>query len=100
MKRCNEENVDELMKFVLDAPFDEEIVDMDCTDGCEQLARLAELAAQGHDIGALLPALEEHMAFWKDCREEFQALVAILRAEQAGALPQVNTESGGGSGED
>lgn len=89
MSRCNDENRDKLMKFVLNAPFDEFIIAMDCKDGCEQLALLAERAASGEKVKDLLPELEAHMEYWKDCREEFEALVAIIKAEQDGALPTV-----------
>jgi hypothetical protein len=75
------------MKFVLNAPFDEFIIAMDCKDGCEQLALLAERAAAGEKVSDLLPELEEHMEYWKDCREEFEALVAVIKAEEAGGLP-------------
>jgi hypothetical protein len=80
------------MKFVLNAPFDEFIIAMDCKDGCEQLARLAERAAAGEKVGDLLPELEEHMEYWKDCREEFDALVEIIKAEQEGDLPEISRD--------
>lgn len=74
------------MSFVLKAPVNEEIIAMDCNDGCEQLAYLAERVANGEDLSAILPELEQHMCYWSDCREEFDALVAILKAEHAGRL--------------
>ncbi|HEX2618719.1 MAG TPA: hypothetical protein VHL11_01195 [Phototrophicaceae bacterium] len=89
MSRCDDNNRDDLMKFVLKAPFDEFIISMDCKDGCEQIAHLAELVAAGADIKDVLPELEEHMGYWKDCREEFEALVAIIKAERQGELPSV-----------
>lgn len=75
-----------LMQFILKAPLEEEIVRMDCTDGCEQLSRLAEKVASGAKLEDVLPELEKHMHYWKDCREEFEALVAILKAEQCGRI--------------
>lgn len=82
MSRCNDENRRQLVQFMTDAPFDEVIIEMDCKDGCEELARLAELVAAGGDLHELLPELEEHMGYWKDCREEFEALVDIVKAER------------------
>ncbi|MBC8171097.1 MAG: hypothetical protein H7X77_05480 [Anaerolineae bacterium] len=93
MPRCDDNNRDELMKFVTQAPFDEAIISMDCRDGCEQLARLAELVASGANVSDLLPELEEHMGYWKDCREEFEALVAVIKAERQGTLPQLSDRS-------
>lgn len=71
------------MDFVLHAPFDERIISMDCNDGCESISRLAERVAAGEKLEDLLPEFQQHMQHWKDCREEFEALVAILRAEYA-----------------
>jgi hypothetical protein len=86
MSRCNEENRRQLVQFMTDAPFDDVIIEMDCKDGCEQLARLAELVAAGGDLHELLPEFEEHIGYWKDCREEFEALVAIVKAERESEL--------------
>lgn len=86
MSRCNDQNRNQLVQFMTDAPFDEVIIAMDCKDGCEQLARLAELVAAGGNLSELLPEFEEHIGYWKDCREEFEALVAIIKAERQGEL--------------
>jgi len=82
MVQCNDQQMKNFVRFIMNAPADPEIIDMDCDDHCEQLARLAEQVAAGADIKDLLPALEEHMRYWSDCREEFEALVAVLRAER------------------
>lgn len=81
MSPCNENNVINILKL-LEAPYDEEIVNMDCNDYCEQLAELAERVAEGDDLTRLLPALQEHMQYWSDCCEEFEALVEVIKAEQ------------------
>jgi hypothetical protein len=57
---------------------------MDCVSCSEQFDCLAEQVAAGADIGALLPAVEAHLACCPDCREEFEALVCIIRAEDDG----------------
>lgn len=86
MSRCNDQNRNQLVQFMTDAPFDDVIIAMDCKDSCEQLARLAELVAAGGKLSELLPEFEEHIGYWKDCREEFEALVAVIRAERQGEL--------------
>ncbi len=58
--------------------------EIDCEDCCDQLDCLAELIAKGHDSRDLLPAVQMHLECCADCREEFEALLVILRAEQAG----------------
>jgi hypothetical protein len=88
MMQCDDQQMQKFLAFIFNAPADEEIIDMDCNDHCEELARLAEQVASGADIRTLLPALEEHMRYWTDCREEFEALVAILRAEKATGSPE------------
>jgi hypothetical protein len=46
-----------------------------------QMARVAEMAARGEDISSALPAIQQYLDNSPDCREEFEALVAILKAE-------------------
>ena len=76
----------ELLDFIEFAPENEIIIDMDCNDHCEQLAQLAEQVASGVDLGDILPELQKHMQYWGDCREEFMALVNVLKAEISGDL--------------
>lgn len=82
----DEKKVKSAVSFIFDAPCKEEIVAMDCNDYCEQLAELAEQVAKGGNLEELLPDWERHMAYWSDCREEFEALVAVLKAEYADEL--------------
>jgi len=84
MAKCNEQNAGQMLDFLLNTPCEQEIVDMDCNDYCEQLSELAERVANGADLEEVRPELEKHMRHWKDCREEFEALVAIIKAEQSG----------------
>jgi hypothetical protein len=70
----------ELLQRILDLHDSE----FDCDSCGEQLDCLAELVAVGHDPRKLLPAVMAHLECCSDCREEFEALVCILRAERAG----------------
>jgi hypothetical protein len=84
MSQPNEEKnkgLSDSLSFIFRAPYDEEIVAMDCNDYCEELAQIAELVARGASLEEVLPQLEEHMRYWTDCREEFDALVAVLKAQ-------------------
>jgi hypothetical protein len=58
--------------------------EIDCESCGQQIDCLAELVAVGHDPKMLLPAVQAHLECCRDCREEFEALLCILRAEQAG----------------
>lgn len=88
-KKKARKNLTELMNFIENAPVDDEIIAMDCNDHCEQMGTLAEQVANGADLEEILPALKEHMKFWGDCREEFLALVSVLRAEMLDELPEL-----------
>lgn len=89
MSECNENNVGDMLSFMFDAPCDEEIIKLDCNDYCEQIADFAERVAHGENLEAMLPSLHEHLVHWKDCREEFEALVAVLKAEKDGKFAGV-----------
>lgn len=82
-------NLTELLDFIENAPVYDEIIAMDCNDHCEQLASLAERVANGAELRDILPELQHHIQYWGDCREEFIALVNILRAEMSDGLPEL-----------
>ena len=63
---------------------------MDCESCGEQFECLAEQAALGADIRVILPAVEQHLACCPDCREEFEALVSIIRAENRGEISPID----------
>lgn len=82
-------SVTEILEFIEKAPANQEIIDMDCNDHCEHLASLADQVADGATLQDILPELEEHMRYWGDCREEFMALVSVLKAEMLDDLPDL-----------
>jgi len=58
--------------------------ELDCESCGEQIDCLAELVAVGHDPKKLLPAVQIHLECCTDCREEFEALLCILKAQLSG----------------
>lgn len=52
------------------------------------MERVAEMALNGEDIATVLPAIQHYLENAPDCREEFRALVAMLRAERMLAAEQ------------
>jgi predicted anti-sigma-YlaC factor YlaD len=70
-----------LINCIYDAHLDAII---DCETCSTQWNCLAEMVAGGADPHELLPAVEEHLACCSDCREEYEALLAIIRAENQG----------------
>ncbi|MBW6466677.1 MAG: hypothetical protein K0B06_09250 [Brevefilum sp.] len=53
---------------------------------CDQvfaaLGEFAELAQRGGDVAHLMPLVAQHLHLCPDCREEYEALIAILAAEE------------------
>lgn len=79
--------MDERLHKLIDAIFDSHAdTDVGC-DVCDQhLHRLWDLVMAGAELRQLLPAIEAHLACCPECREEYDAFMAIMRAEQAGLL--------------
>jgi hypothetical protein len=75
-----------LIDFICEQSFNEEVIDMDCNECCERLTCIAEKVAAGAKLADIMPSLEEHFHCWPDSREEFDALVSVLRAEQNGII--------------
>ena len=77
------DQLDKLIDFIANAPADESLIKMDCNDCCEHITRLAEQVANGADLNEIWPEMQKFMHYWGDCREEFEALVAVIRQEKA-----------------
>lgn len=92
MVKCDDGQMKNFLAFINSAPEDQELIDMDCNDHCENLACLAEQVAAGDFDHDLLPRLEQYMHYWGDCREEFEALVAVIRAERSGQMSETDTQ--------
>ena len=60
--------------------------EMDCEACTCQLECLAEKVAGGASLHDVLPEVEAHIRCCPDCREEWQALLCIVRAERDGSL--------------
>ncbi len=55
---------------------------IDCGRAAAHFSRLCEEALTGDDIRRILPDTAAHIAHCPDCREEYEALLAVLRAGQ------------------
>ena len=51
-----------------------------CDDCLEQLGQFAEMVLAGKDVAEAMPLVQDHLNRCRDCREEFEALLAALRA--------------------
>lgn len=74
--------MDDKLRAVIDLIFNTHLdTIIDCETCAQQFHCLAELVAQGANAAELLPAVEEHIRCCRDCREEFEFLVAMLKAD-------------------
>ena len=63
-------------------------VEYTCDDVHRLLDQFAEAVLRGEDAAKLMPLVQRHLDMCPDCREEFEALMRILRASPAsGASP-------------
>ena len=58
-------------------------------DACTaRVDRFAELRLAGRDTAEVLPLVEEHLGACGECREEFEALMDVLRIAEREGLPE------------
>ena len=62
-------------------------VEYTCDDVHRLLDQFAEAVLRGEDTARLMPLVQKHLAMCQDCREEFEALLRIVRAPPSGASP-------------
>jgi len=74
--RLSEDVLKKLIRQVANTRPDE----ASCDDCFHQLDQFAELVLAGRPAAEAMPLLQDHLARCGDCREEFQALLAVLRA--------------------
>lgn len=52
-----------------------------CDECYEQIDRFADLHLSGKNAAEAMPLVQDHLDRCNDCREEFEALLAALKAE-------------------
>lgn len=60
-------------------------VEYSCDDVHRLLDQFAEAVLRGEDAAKLMPLVQRHLDMCPDCREEFEALLRILRASRTSA---------------
>lgn len=55
--------------------------EISCDDVHALLAEFAELHHQGKDIANLMPQVQQHLDLCRACREEYEALLIAIEAE-------------------
>lgn len=88
--------VDERLQRLVQFIFEEHEHDtLNCESCSEQFAHLSELVAHGANLHDLMPAVEGHLDCCPECREQYEALLCIIRAELNGTLPLQPTSQEG-----
>lgn len=62
-------------------------VEYTCDDVHRLLDQFSEAVLRGENTARLMPLVQKHLDMCQDCREEFEALLRILRAPTSGASP-------------
>jgi len=57
-------------------------VEIGCDECFAQLDRFVEMRLSGMDTTQAMPLVQEHLQICGECREEFEALLAALRATE------------------
>ena len=81
--------VDKLLKMLdcENLPLDDDAVKMDCNDCCEDIADLAERVANGEKLEDIHPKFAAHLELIQCSKEEFYALVSVIRADRDAEAP-------------
>ena len=69
------------LKMMIEGIFSTREEEITCGECYEELDRFAELVLSGKDPAAAVPLVEDHLARCRCCREEFEALLAALKAQ-------------------
>jgi hypothetical protein len=54
-------------------------VELACDEVLALMDQFAEMVMRGEDVAYLMPLVQHHLDMCADCREEFEALLRILR---------------------
>lgn len=55
-------------------------VELACDEVLALMDQFAEMVMRGEDVAHLMPLVQHHLDMCADCREEYEALLRILRA--------------------
>lgn len=80
-------NINERLKALIDCLASTQDDEADCIEFDVEADCLAEWLASGAaPTSVIKPRIQAHLDHSRDCKEEFEALIAILKAAQTGEL--------------
>jgi hypothetical protein len=56
--------------------------ELDCSECLQHVSEFAECQLAGKPLGEVITKVEQHLALCPECREEYLALIKILKASQ------------------
>ncbi len=74
--------IDELKTMVRGVARTQE-TEYSCDDVYRLLDEFTEAVTQGKDVTKLMPLVRQHLEMCPDCREEFEALLRVVRATRS-----------------
>ncbi len=80
MSNSDMSNSDILKAFIREIAETHGDEEIGCDECFEQLHRFVEMRLSGLDTAQAMPLVQEHLEMCGECREEFEALLAALRA--------------------
>ena len=70
----------DIFKALIGEIADTREVEIGCDECFEQVDRFVEMRLTGLDAAQAMPLVQQHLEMCGECREEFEALLAALRA--------------------
>jgi hypothetical protein len=69
-----------MLKQMVRAVMDTRPDEISCGECFDELDRFVEMTLAGKNAAEAMPLVEDHLRRCRDCREEFEALLSVLRA--------------------
>jgi hypothetical protein len=73
----------ELLQKMLGQLENTQDVELTCDEVLELMDQFAEASLRGEDVARMMPLVQHHLTMCPDCREEYEALLRILKAAPA-----------------
>lgn len=71
-----------LLRRIVDAVFSTRQYEIGCDECFGELNRFAEMTLSGLPARDAMPMVQEHLERCRDCREEYETLLSVLRGLQ------------------
>ncbi len=68
-----------MLKQMVRAVASTRLDEIDCNECLEELDRFVEIELAGKNAAEAMPLVHDHLTRCRDCREEFEALLTVLR---------------------